>query len=214
MANSRSDTDVDGRRSVLADAGQVIWREAEAIASVTLDERFLAALDLVLRAPGRVITAGSGTSGFIARRCAHLLSTAGTPTLFVHPGDALHGGLGAVTNGDVVLAVSKGGQTVELNIFAARAKERGASVVALTSAPDSPLAAQADLVIALPATAGADPGGVLAMGSSLVAAAWGDALAWALMKLRRYPWDHVLHSHPAGAVGTRPVPSPNKEESP
>jgi arabinose-5-phosphate isomerase len=184
------------------DAGrELLGLEAAAVSAVRLDETFHRAVDLVLSAPGRVLVAGVGTSGPIAHRLAHLLSASGTPALYLHPADALHGGLGAVIGGDVVVTVSKGGRSAELNEFAARCKERGARLVVLTGAPESPLAALADVAVTLPETPGADPGGVIAMGSSLAAAAWGDAFAWVLMRLRGYSWESVLHAHPAGAVG-------------
>jgi arabinose-5-phosphate isomerase len=184
------------------DAGrELLGLEAAAVSAVRLDETFHSAVELVLSAPGRVLVTGVGTSGPIAHRLAHLLSASGTPALHLHPADALHGSLGAVITGDVVVAVSKGGRSAELNEFAARCKERGARLLVLTGAPESPLAALADVAVTLPETPGADPGGVIAMGSSLAAAAWGDAFAWVLMRLRGYSWDSVLHAHPAGAVG-------------
>jgi arabinose-5-phosphate isomerase len=186
---------------VLDAARELLDRETAAVHAVHLDETFTAAVDLVMTAPGRVHVGGVGTSGLVARRLAHLLAASGTPAVYVHPADALHGSLGAVVTGDVVVTISKGGRSAELNEFAARCKERGARLLVLTGAPDSPLAALADVAVSLPGTAGADPGGVIAMGSSLAASAWGDAFAWALMRLRGYSWESVLHAHPAGAVG-------------
>jgi D-arabinose 5-phosphate isomerase GutQ len=184
------------------DAGrELLDLEAAAVSAVRLDDSFATAVELVLSAPGRIIVAGVGTSGPVARRLAHLLSACGSPAVYLHPADALHGGLGAVTTGDVVITVSKGGRSAELNDFAARCKERGAHLLVLTGSPDSPLAALADVAVELPDTPGADPGGVIAMGSSLVASAWGDAFTWALMRLSGYSWESVLQAHPAGAVG-------------
>jgi len=155
----------------------------------------------IVATPGRVITAGLGTSGEVARRMAHLLSVSGTPAFFLHPADALHGRLGTVTEHDTVIALSKGGQTDELNEFVRRARQRGAFVVAVTSDPRSEFARQASSVIALRSNDEAEPGGVIAMGSTLVVASWGDALSVVAMELRRYDWGEVLDTHPAGAVG-------------
>ena len=155
----------------------------------------------IVSTSGRVITAGLGTSGEMARRMAHLLSVSGTPAFFLHPADALHGRLGAVTKDDTVIALSKGGQTAELNEFVRRARGRGAYVVAVTSEAASDFGREASAIIVLKGNDEAEPGGVIAMGSTLVVAAWGDALTVVAMELRRYGWDEVLHTHPAGAVG-------------
>ena len=196
----------------MASRPQELWlaaaRERAAQTRLTLesldtaiDESFVATVELIRRASGKVITIGVGTSGPVARRMAHLLATSGTPAVYLHPGDALHGALGAVTAGDVILAVSKGGQSAEMNDFVTRARRRGAGIVALTAKPASRLGQLADVTVTLPDVAGGDPGGVIAMGSSLLAAAWGDALAIVLMRITGYGWDQVLDSHPSGAVG-------------
>ncbi len=150
---------------------------------------------------GKVITAGLGTSGEIARRMAHLLTVTGTPSFFLHPADGLHGRLGVVTKHDLVIALSKGGETSELNEFVSRARERGANVVAVTGDASSSFSREASTTVHLSTNDEAEPGGVIAMGSTLAVAAWGDALALVTMKLRRYDWEEVLFTHPGGAVG-------------
>jgi arabinose-5-phosphate isomerase len=115
--------------------------------------------------------------------------------------DALHGSLGAVTRTDVVIAISKLGGSAELNDFARRAQERGARILSLTSRADSVLGRLADVSVRIAPADEADPGGVIAMGSTLAVSAWGDALAVTLMRLSGYSWSQVLSSHPAGAVG-------------
>ncbi|HEX6757367.1 MAG TPA: SIS domain-containing protein [Propionibacteriaceae bacterium] len=193
-------------RERLLEAGRSrIFDEAEALRLIgdSLDESFVAAVRLIRMAEGKVVTVGVGTSGPVARRMAHLLSTTGTPSLFLHPGDALHGGLGAITAADVVLAISKGGGSAELNEFIRLAKTRGAALLVLTASADSPLARAADVAVVLPQTPDSDPGGIIAMGSNLAAAAWGDALAIVLMQISGYSWDQVIDAHPSGAVGQR-----------
>lgn len=191
--------------SVLSVARELIEAQQAAVAAVgsSLDETFLAAVELLRAARGKVVTIGVGTSGSIARRMAHLLSTSGTPAFFLHAGDALNGSLGALTSDDVVVAISKGGRSEELNQFAKLAKRRGAAMVVLTGSPGSPLGRLADVTVCMPEVGAADPGGVIAMGSSLVAAAWGDALALVLMRMSGYSWQQVLEAHPSGAVGQR-----------
>lgn len=193
-----------GATDALLSAGRRrIFDEADGLRLIgdSLDESFVSAVRLIRRASGKVITVGVGTSGPVARRMAHLLSTSGTPSVFLHPGDALHGGLGALTAGDLVLAISKGGGSAELNEFTKLAKARGAALLVLTANGGSPLARAADVTAVLPQTEDSDPGGVIAMGSSLAVAAWGDALAMVLMQISGYAWDQVIGAHPSGAVG-------------
>ncbi len=184
-----------GRARVRAEIAALATLESQ------IDERLAAAARILLQAEGKVVPVGVGTSGVTARRLAHLLSVTGTPAIFLHPADGLHGSLGAIEPGDVVIAISKGGQSAELNEFTRRAKTRGAKVIVLTSLDGSELAALGDVTVVLPTPDGADPGGVIAMGSTLIASAWGDALAAALMDARGYAWAEVLFTHPGGAVG-------------
>jgi arabinose-5-phosphate isomerase len=203
MGEQRSWTEDAAAEDLLATARELVTREATAMQVVTtaLDSGLIEAARMLLAASGKVITVGVGTNGPVARRMAHLLSTTGTSALFLHPVDALHGSLGAISRGDVVIAISKGGQSSELNEFAERAKARGAQLIVLTAAPTAPLGLLGDLTIGLPTYPAADPGGIVAMGSSLIASAWGDALALVCMQMTGYGWDAVLHSHPFGAVG-------------
>jgi D-arabinose 5-phosphate isomerase GutQ len=201
--------------ALLKVARELINQEAAGLTVLAsqVDETLLAAARLVGAATGKVVCVGVGTNGPIGRRLAHLLSTTGTPALFLHPVDALHGSLGAIAPGDVVIAISKGGKSSELNEFASRAKSRGAHLLVLTVAPDSPLTAMADVAVVLPDIPQADPGGIVAMGSSLIAAAWGDALALVAMQVSGYSWGEVLESHPFGAVGQLTAP-PEAEPHP
>lgn len=190
---------------VLLAARARIEAEADALMAVGagLDESFLDVVRLIQSATGKVLVVGVGTSGPVARRMAHLLATCGTPAVFLHPADALHGGLGAVAPGDVVMAASKGGSSRELNDFIVLAQGRGAKAVILTANGDSELGRIGDVTVVIPQTHDADPGGLVAMGSSLAVAVWGDALASVLMQVTGYSWDSVLEAHPSGAVGQR-----------
>jgi arabinose-5-phosphate isomerase len=186
-------------------ARRQIRLEADAVRAVAdqLDVSFTAAAQLVLERPGKVFTVGSGTSGMVARRMAHLLSVCGRPSVFLHPMDALHGSSGALAAGDVVIAISKGGESAEINELCVLARSRGVSVIALTAKPQSALAGLADVTVTLTTSDDADPGGIVAMGSTLVTSVWGDALGYVLMHYNGYSWDQILGSHPAGAVGQR-----------
>ncbi|QCR18195.1 KpsF/GutQ family sugar-phosphate isomerase [Agrococcus sp. SGAir0287] len=189
---------------ILAAARQAVLDEAAAVAAVAddLDDSFVEVLEVLLACRGKVFVTGSGTSGAIARRLAHLLSVCGTPAAFLHPMDALHGTMGVLTAADVLLAISKGGESSEINELITIATRRDVRIVALTSAPDSTMAQRAHVVVTLDLGAG-DPGGVIAMGSTLATAAWGDALAILLMRQRGYTWEQMLETHPGGAVGKR-----------
>lgn len=195
-----SNKDVEG----LAAAREFVRREAEAVGNLAdqLDETFTATVHRLIATRGKVVTTGAGTSGIIAERLAHLLSASGTPAFYLPSQDALHGGMGSIRPSDTVIAFSKGGQSSELTELVSRLAERGVHVVAVTERIDSPFAeAAASVVCVTTRPVDADPGGLIAMGSTLVAGAWGDALAMTLMVLRRYEWRDVIHAHPAGLVG-------------
>src|SRR6202521_475791 len=115
---------------VLRTARQLVRAEAAALAALEaqLDARLEAAAQLILDQPGKVLTVGVGTSSHVARRLAHLLSVTGTPALFMHPVDGLHGSLGAIQAGDVVIAISRGGDSDELAPCARRASPHGAAL--------------------------------------------------------------------------------------
>lgn len=191
--------------AALALARQTVERDAAAVAAVLpqLGESFLAALRLLLACKGKVLVTGMGTSGATARRIAHLLSVGGTPAVFVHAADGLHGGLGAVTESDCVVAISKGGESDELNEYVRRVRDRRARVLTLTATPDSTLAQLGDVRLVIETPTGVDPGEMIAMGSALAMCSVGDALTVALMEIRRYPWEAFMHTHPGGAVGHR-----------
>src|ERR1700737_2344227 len=148
-------------------ARQLIRAEAAALAALEsqLDARLEAVAQLILDRPGKVLTVAVGTSSHVARRLAHLLSVTGTPALFMHPVDGLHGSLGAIQAGDVVIAISRDGKPDELNESARRAKKLGAAIVVLTGDAGSALGIIGDLTVALSTAEGADPGELIAMGS-------------------------------------------------
>lgn len=189
--------------AMLEAAREAVRSEAAGVLAVAdqLDETFVRVADLLASTTGKVFVVGSGTSGAIARRMAHLLAVSGTPSVFVHPMDALHGTMGAFAENDVLIGISRGGETTEINDLMVLSQKRGLPVIALTAEPTSTLGRGADITVVLRTTDGADPGGVIAMGSTLVTAVWGDALAYVLMRRSGYGWDQVLETHPAGAVG-------------
>jgi arabinose-5-phosphate isomerase len=180
-----------------------IRNDAKAVecAAAAIDETFVSVVDLLSECSGKVIVTGSGTSASIARRAAHLLSVGGTPSFFLSPGDGLHGGLGAIRKDDAIIAISKGGNSSELNEFCSRGKELGRALVVVTSDMASPLAKLADHALVIPLEREADLGTVIATGSSLSAGALLDALVEACRIVRGYEWESFFFTHPGGAVG-------------
>lgn len=194
----------DSPESAVIEAGrQQVRLEADALLDVLdqIDERFVRVASLLQAMTGKVVMTGSGTSGFIARRSAHLFSVSGTPAFFLNPGDGLHGSMGAVEADDVMIALSKGGSSSELNDLAARVQSVGTTVVAITANGRSPLGQLADITVELRNFPSADPGNLLAMGSTLAHSSWLDALAVVLMRARAVSWERVHFTHPGGAVG-------------
>lgn len=192
-------------QEILVLAQETIRKESEAVASITsqLDESFVAAAQALLNCKGHVLVAGSGTSRSVGERLAHLLSCCGTPALFIHPGDSQHGLSGALRGEDVLIALSKGGETVEVNYLAGVAKKRGACLIAITEKPESTLGRMSDICLKVVAPQGVDPYGMIATGSSLVNSAFGDALCVVLLHLRGYTLAEFSETHPGGAVGQK-----------
>ncbi len=186
-------------------ASIVLEKESQAVADLAeqLKPTFIQAVKILLNCAGHVLVAGSGTSHAVALRFAHLLSCCGTPALFLHPGDSQHGSAGAVRPQDVVVLLSKGGETVEVNFLARSAKERGASVIAITEKSASTLAGISDITLEVKSPENVDPYGMIATGSSLLNSAFCDALCVVLLNLRDYSREQFGQTHPGGAVGKR-----------
>jgi D-arabinose 5-phosphate isomerase GutQ len=185
-------------------AGAVLSRESATLAALVgaVESSVVAVARQMIDVPGKVVTTGSGTSGIMAERLAHLLSVCGTPAVYLPSMDALHGGMGAITPSDLVVAISKTGQSHELTNLVERLGRRGIHVVAVTESPQSPFAMAAGSVAALPPTpSDADPGDMIAMASTLAVGAWSDAVAVVTMSMRGHTVGDVIDSHPAGGVG-------------
>lgn len=192
-------------QQIMEMASGVIHMESKAVASLVkqLKPSLARAARAMLDCKGHVIVAGSGTSHAVALRFAHLLSCCGTPALFLHPGDSLHGASGAVRAEDVLVTLSKGGETAEVNFLAKTAKERGATVIGITEKPASTLAQLSDITLEIKAPEDVDPYGMIATGSSLFNSAFCDALCIVLLNLRGYSLEQFGQTHPGGAVGQK-----------
>lgn len=186
-------------------AKQIIKQEASGVMTLVdqIDENFVKAAQMMLNCKGHVLVSGSGTSHSVARRLAHLLSVCGTPSLLIDAGDSQHGLSGAVTANDVLITLSKGGSSSEVIFLARVAKSRGATVISITEKPESELGKLSDVVLKVVAPPEGDPFGMIATGSSLINAAYGDALCVVLLKLRGYTLEQFGATHPGGAVGKK-----------
>ena len=188
---------------ILAVARERLLVEARAVSALadTVDGTLITAASMILACTGKLFIGGSGTSGTVARRMAHIFSVTGTPALAFSPMDALHGSSGAILSTDLVLLISKGGASDEVIQLARIARGRGAKVIALTRGHDTPLAQIADHSVVVSVPAEAEIGGIVATGITIAQSAWGDALADVLMRGRGYTWREFMTTHPAGAVG-------------
>jgi arabinose-5-phosphate isomerase len=189
------------QRSALA----VVQTEARAIDALQsrINGDFLAACRVLFDCPGRVVVSGMGKSGHIARKIAATLASTGTPSFFVHPGEASHGDLGMITDQDVVLAISNSGETDELLTILPVIKRQANPLIAMTGRPTSTLAQVADVHLDVSVPAEACPLGLAPTASTTAALVMGDALAIALLEARGFTAEDFARSHPAGSLGRR-----------
>jgi arabinose-5-phosphate isomerase len=182
---------------------RVLAAEAEALARLSreIDGAFTRAVDCVAALEGRLVCTGVGKSGHVARKIAATLASTGSPALFVHATEAIHGDLGMVTRDDAILALSKSGQAGELDAIAAYAKRFGIPLIAITAAAESPLAAAADIVLALPRVPEAAEALDAPTTSTTLQMALGDALAVALLERRGFTAADFRTFHPGGKLG-------------
>jgi arabinose-5-phosphate isomerase len=186
-------------------ARKVLEIEAEAIRALIprLDAAFDRAVLALLDCTGRVVVTGMGKSGIIAQKISATLSSTGTPSLHLHPADAIHGDLGRIVKGDVVLAVSHGGTTEEILALLPQVKRLGSPLVAMTGNPRSPLATAAHVHLDVAIRQEACPLGLAPTASTTAALALGDALAMAVLEARGFTVDDFATLHPGGHLGRR-----------
>ena len=168
-----------------------------------LDDSFLRALDALYGCKGRVVVTGLGKSGIICKKIAATLASTGTPALFMHPAEAVHGDLGMVVPGDVVLAVSNSGETAELLQLLERIKRLGVALIAMTGNPGSTLARQSDIHLDVSVGREACPMDLIPTASTTASLALGDALAIALVERRGFREADFASLHPAGRLGRK-----------
>src|ERR1700678_1196180 len=196
-------TPVASREGDVAAARRVLDMANEAITALaeTLNGDFTRAVDAILAVKGRVIVSGRGKSGHIARKIAATLASTGTPAQFVHPAEASHGDLGAVTRQDALLMLSNSGDTPELESLITFAKRYSIPLIGVASRTDSALLQAADIPLVLPKSREACPMGVAPTTSTTLMLVLGDALAVALMERRGFTADQYRTLHPGGSLG-------------
>lgn len=183
----------------------IIREQAEALTALAacVDEALARAVQMILACPDQVIVTGIGKSGLIARKIAATLSSTGTPAVFMHPVEGLHGDLGLVRSGSVLLALSKSGRTEELARFVGHFRRVGGRVAVMCEVPESPLGELADVVLRIPARPEAGPLALAPTTSTLMMLSLGDALAMALLAERGFTREQFALYHPDGSLGRR-----------
>ena len=191
--------------SILQRGTLTLRLEAEAINRLAdqLGTPFVDAINLILKTSGRVVLTGVGKSADVGRKIVATLNSTGSPALFVHAGDAVHGDLGGIQEGDVVICLSKSGRSAEMIALAPLLKQHGHTIVGVTGAADSPLAQQSDIVLLAGVDAEACPYNLAPTTSTAVQMALGDALAMCLMEAKGFGAADFARFHPGGALGRR-----------
>ncbi len=191
--------------NVLDSARRTLRVEAQAVLSLMnqLDERFELAVEMLLACRSKVVITGIGKSGLICKKIAATLSSTGTPALFLHPTEGIHGDLGILGRDDLVIAISNSGETEELLRILPTIKRFGLGLIAVTGNANSTLAKAGDVCLDISVTEEACPLGLAPTASTTVTLALGDALAVALLEQRGFSAEDFALFHPGGALGKR-----------
>jgi arabinose-5-phosphate isomerase len=206
LTPARSEPDAAQRAApeeLMAAARDVFRQQATALEKIasSLSPTFSDAVRRVYACQGRVLVTGLGKSGLIARKVAATLTSTGTPALFVHPVEAVHGDLGIATAADVLLAISRSGRNEELLVLQSSLAAMGLHSIVITGRPDSPLARRADVVLAVEVEREACPLDLTPTTSTTAALVMGDALAMVLLSLRDFRREDFAVFHPSGLLG-------------
>ncbi|MDR3088805.1 MAG: KpsF/GutQ family sugar-phosphate isomerase [Desulfobulbaceae bacterium] len=191
--------------TVLDQARRVFRVEEEGLKTVreNLGDEFARAITILLACPSRVVITGIGKSGVVGQKIAATLNSTGSPACFLHPVEALHGDLGMVMPGDVVLAISYSGETVELNGLLGIVKKRGNPIIAMTGGRHSTMSRAADVTLNIKVPREACPLGLAPTASTTATLAMGDALAVALLNQKNFQARDFRDNHPGGSLGER-----------
>lgn len=192
-------------KNIQSIAKEVLVREAEAIQNLVerVDNSFENCVEAILQAGGRVVITGIGKSALVGQKIVATLNSTGTPALFMHAADAIHGDLGMIQAGDVVIAISKSGNTPEVKVLLPLLKRAGITLIAMVSDKNSYLAKNADYIIHAYAPQEADPLNLAPTTSTTVCMALGDALAICLLEARGFTRQDFARNHPGGSLGKK-----------
>jgi arabinose-5-phosphate isomerase len=190
---------------ILAEAKRVLEIEAAAVSALAdrLGEQFSGAVEMILACSGRVVVTGMGKSGLICQKMAATMASTGTPALFLHPAEGLHGDLGMLMRGDVVIAVSNSGETEEITRILPTIKRMGLPLIAMSGNPSSALARAGDVFLDISVKEEACPLQLAPTASTTATLAMGDALAVSLLVKRGFKEEDFALYHPGGALGKR-----------
>jgi arabinose-5-phosphate isomerase len=204
-SHARPDRPAGASTLDLSLARRVLQIEAAAILALVerVDDRFVRAVELLRDCQGRAIVTGMGKSGIIARKIAATLSSTGTPAFFLHPAEAIHGDLGVVQSGDVVVALSHSGETAEILRLLETIRRVGAHIIAITGHPASSLGQFADVTLDCHVEEEACPLNLVPTASTTAALALGDALAMTLLVEKGFRAEDFANLHPGGKLGKR-----------
>ncbi|MFM7812721.1 MAG: SIS domain-containing protein [Acinetobacter junii] len=180
-----------------------IEQQAIEVLATQVDERFDRACEILLQCSGRVVVTGMGKSGHIGRKMAATFASTGTPSFFMHPGEAGHGDLGMLVRGDVLIAISNSGKSDEIMMLMPLIKHLGVPLITISRDNKGPMPQNADVALTLGLADEACPLGLAPTSSTTATLVLGDALAVALLEARGFTADDFARSHPAGALGKR-----------
>ena len=191
--------------TVIDEARRVIRVEAQALFTMAdrIDGSFERAIDVILNSSGRVIVSGMGKSGLVGQKIASTMASTGTPAFFLHPAEGIHGDLGMIMKGDVVIAISNSGETEEILRILPSIKRLGAHLIAMSGNPVSNLARSSDVFLDVSVSEEACPLGLAPTASTTATLAMGDALAVALLVKRGFKAEDFAIFHPGGSLGKK-----------
>lgn len=192
-------------KKIIQKGKQVVRIEAESIAGLenSINDDFVKAVETILASKGRVVLTGMGKSGLIARKIVATLNSTGTPAIFLHPTDALHGDLGMVRKEDVVILISKSGETEEISNLVPMFKRLNVTIIAMCGNPDSSLAKSCDIYLNIHVKEEACPYDLAPTSSTTATLVMGDALSVALLEKRGFTEEDFAFLHPGGSLGKR-----------
>ena len=193
------------KKTIIEKGKKVIRVEADAVAALEsrIDENFAKAVETIFNSKGRVIITGMGKSGIVARKIVATLNSTGTPAMFLHPSDAVHGDFGMVRKDDVVICISKSGDTAELNQLLPLFKRIEVPIISMVGNLNSKLAQESDVMVDISVKEEACPYDLAPTSSTTATLAMGDALAMALLDRRNFTLEEFAMYHPGGVLGKR-----------